>query len=1505
MNISKKNNKDDTILSNSIILSVISNFLDIKNEDKKSRKINDISKTQIKSSVLKKPRTKINSTKSIQKINNNRLNVTTNLNNSYFNESKNSNMKNSFLSLGYDATKKKRTSNKNQRRSENKINGKDILKQIASQDTNQKKTYSISIDNLNKKGTFGGDEENKNGKFKPTFIGLDKPIDEILIKRKKTNRSIRKSRLSKINIKGNKRRLSYLPAFNSLHRYSKNNLMPLTKEKEESNNDELMTILALRKINKKLKNNIDNNIKNKLYKYENNDITDAINKLPSIKQEDKNKAPNVNKHTENSDLNPDKSTSNIKEDISQNNEIENRIKNDEKYRVFILKQNVYDSLDDEEIVEEIVDNFFFEPNSEFILFFDSVIMISSIIILTYFPLYLAKNISFSHSFYNYNNIMFYIIDFIYIMDFILGFFRAFYNFDELLIRNSSAIFKHYLKGWLIYDLITSVPVFTLIKFLSRNFLKEDNISYSLYYNTNLNNLLFLFAFFKVIKTFKVFNCNYALNKLDNILSENEFISNWGNVFLFLFFFVSSINFSACLFIFVGRNTYPSWIIKFHFENMNFWHIYIASIYYIIVTITTVGYGDIVGDTLIEIIFQGIILIAGTCIYSWLISSTSSYIKKINDVNIQYEKKLKMLYEIRISNPNFTNDLYEKIIRLLNYRKYYEETDKQIILDSLPCSLRNSLTIEMYKPLINNFIFFKNITNRNFVVQVVSKLKPALSVKGDILVQEGDFIEDVMFVKEGILSLEIKIDLDYPDLSIEKYLSKNKLISPKAKKPKHNEKTMSLHRDSEITSDKLFRSKLLAILGEPSDNNEETEALKKSKQLKTKILDYSDEYEYDNHSYIKIINIKKNEHFGDVFMFLNKHSPFYVRVRTKKAELLLLRKLDAVSISTSYPKIWKKIIAKSLTNTKKINNLTLKMLITFYNFHGIKTKFFKQRKYCIEDLKRFLPDNDNNNNLITKRKQLPLNNEVQKIADELNENGNNYEDYINSSYCQSEESQIYDKNEIPTVIYEEQDEGSFSDDSKRKTNVRNKNKSKKKISMIKGKEDIIKLNNRKSAINLDKLNLNKNEKVEKYIKSTKTCINKNNKINSYKININKSISNHSNSPSSSNSKYNKSEFKRSKSDNNDNNNDSYNSKDGNSNDSNDIKNSNCDNDRSENSSKKSKENNESKFNKNNSNKDDKLTNKSNNNNSNDNNFNTKKTRANISFNNNDSNKKNVEFLPGTGRTFDIKANDEKVNDSNNHYPEKIYIKNLNIFESNYLNQIFNKKEENTEPKHHKSKSEEKKFKNLEISSESTLDINSSYENINSLTNYNYISDEELRKKTKKFLLGECGINLNISEKNIKKINVFERSHSKKSQSSNALSSLLSSTNDKKGKKIKNVSSLQSFQTNKNRFNKPKMSIIKGTSFLQKMNSTLGGSESKSNKNIYKFRNSGGGIKEKEKDKIKKHKRKKEMFMISNNIKQNSENLNNPDMFYAGLFNNIMEKQKKNKKRKYNNSISEIK
>ena len=70
----------------------------------------------------------------------------------------------------------------------------------------------------------------------------------------------------------------------------------------------------------------------------------------------------------------------------------------------------------------------------------------------------------------------------------------------------------------------------------------------------------------------------------------------------------------------------------------------------------------------------------------------------------------------------------------------------------------------------NFQFFKNFENSDFFVKIVTSLKPILSMKDDILIQEGDIIEDIIFIKKGVLSLEIILDLNNPKKSIESHLA---------------------------------------------------------------------------------------------------------------------------------------------------------------------------------------------------------------------------------------------------------------------------------------------------------------------------------------------------------------------------------------------------------------------------------------------------------------------------------------------------------------------------------------------------------------------------------------------------------------------------------------------------------------------------------------------------------------------------------------------------------------
>ena len=759
----------------------------------------------------------------------------------------------------------------------------------------------------------------------------------------------------------------------------------------KSTNNKRKTIILNSKNNFQTKIVTSNkSINQKLYEYENNEITDLINKLP----EDKNLIEQKNNYKRRRSLIFTKELKDIIDLKSDVNSLLNHFQNYKKesdFRWLLFKGNVYDSLNDEEESEEEIEDYycFFEPDSIFLYIFDSIIFLSSLIILIYLPYYLAKNLYFCQNIFDANTLIFYFIDILYILDLIINFYRSYYNFDEYLVKQNFLISINYLKTWFLFDLITSIPIFTIIKSLENNCIenniyKDTNLNnngiHSHYYNTNPNKIHYLLILIKFIKTFKIFKTNIAVHKIGKILCGSEFLTDWGNVILYSFFLLSFLNLSSCFYIFIGRNSLHGWIFYDNLETKNFSHIYLAAVYYIITTVTTVGYGDLIGKNLNEIIFQVIILIAGTCIYSWLISSISNYIKKMNEKNTKYEQKLELLQEIKLNNPHLNNKLYEKILRLLHYRKYHEdETEKNIVLNSLPNSLKNTLIIEMYKKFINDFTFFKGIENKEFIVQIISKLKPVIGIKGDTLIKEGEFIDDIIFIKDGILSLEICIDGDYPEKSVEDYLRRNEYLKSikiedpnlksnvNIKKSYNRVKSYGAAYYYGLIKQKARKYVKINSLNEYlKDTNDTESSFGIAKNIKR----------------IKILDIRKNEHFGDVLMFLNKKSPLYVRVSSNKADLLLLKKLDALRISTNYPNIWKKIIKKPLANSKIIQNLTLKILVGFCNYYGIKTHLFKKRKrnknYPPYYLRPILNNEDNNTNSNSLNKE-------QKIITEENNN----------------------------------------------------------------------------------------------------------------------------------------------------------------------------------------------------------------------------------------------------------------------------------------------------------------------------------------------------------------------------------------------------------------------------------------------------------------------------------------------------------------------------------------
>ena len=787
---------------------------------------------------------------------------------------------------------------------------------------------------------------------------------------------------NQLNFKGNSRLQRLNTHFKSMKKKLKQSLILRPEELDLSLDEELTeSHIKKKKAGTSSKNlrkkNVNNNDKNnsKLKKMYSLNLNNNINNLKQIKNREDSKihssnspsfrgieksninrkdgSPNNLKVLDSSKLSENKVSENLKinkkksieskKSSSRNSSFEDSVnslkrKNTiyySKYRVLVHKTSIYDSLDDEEMEDqEEINSLYILPNSTFNVIFDSILFIMSILSLLLVPFYLAINIDFCRN----NSITLFtlinlIIELLNLVDLFLGFFRAFYNWDEQLVHKHKIIIKQYLSSWFFYDLLASIPFFTINQLQEP--LCNDKKSSTSNYSVVLDKLHYLLIINRLFKILKIFWNNQAWKIISNKLNE------YGNIIVYSFLVFASINYAACLYIFVARNSYPNWILNSRLDEYSFKEIYICSIYILTMAVTTVGYGDITCYSTQERIFQLFLLIIGIMAYSYVVSFFSSYIKKIDERSADFEKRKSILDEIKRSHSNLPAELYDRILRYLKFKNFHEKNLKNIIFDCLPLSLKNNLISEMYKPVIQNFIFFKNFQNTDFIVRVILAFKPILAYKNDILVNEGDMIEDIMFVRSGVLAVEIPINMENPQENINKYLKDSILTSEIEHIGEEIEKTLILGKNQNFKSilnlnrEKDKKKKNPNFLNK-TNSMEKTISFNNLYTISEKEKEEKESKKKKNISYIKVLKIRENEHFGDVLMFLEQRSPLRIRVKSKKSELFFLKKMDAIKISTSYQNIWRRINKKSVYNFEQMKKSIKNIVQIYFSVKNIKS-----------------------------------------------------------------------------------------------------------------------------------------------------------------------------------------------------------------------------------------------------------------------------------------------------------------------------------------------------------------------------------------------------------------------------------------------------------------------------------------------------------------------------------------------------------------------------------------
>ena len=626
--------------------------------------------------------------------------------------------------------------------------------------------------------------------------------------------------------------------------------------------------------------------------------------------------------------------------LQQKKNIFKRLKNKiykNKNKFSLIKFNTFMN---DEIENDNKDNrkgFAFHPNSYFIRIFDLLLVISVLYSFVEIPLNVAKNRDIREIGPIFKEIIHYIIELIFFLDFIICFFRGYYNNEMDIIINNKKIFFNYLRNHFLFDLLEGIPLYTIIRML----MKQNQtiyLGYSQIESISITLLLLIkpLKIFKIIKRrnnkvleelFMYFNDNYNLERLF------KFLIYFLIFFLFLHLFI-------CFHIYLALQSYPNWLIHIDIINENFLTKYLTSFYFLMTTMTTVGYGDIVCVSFIERIFHIILLVIGTLLYTFLVSKIGNYLRDQSHEQTKLDKDLNILENIRVTYPNMPFKLYSKIKNhLLTIFKKRKKIGISILINGVPDAIKNDLLFKIYSKVINGFNIFKNVKNSNFIIQMLTSFIPIIVKKEEIIFLEGEIIQNIVFVKDGRLALEMIIDLNEPFKSIERYVENNFIGISREEEFKNYSSNNGQNTNVNLPENNYndLKSRINDIL-----NSEKVTLINNSRLDNNGIsidlgrMDFNqkeaEQSQLQDLQILKIIDIRKNEHFGDIHLFLEKPSPFTLKVKSRIAELLFLRKNSAMFMSKNFQNIWRKIEIKSFHNLVAIKKLTFKTLKRYLNTH---------------------------------------------------------------------------------------------------------------------------------------------------------------------------------------------------------------------------------------------------------------------------------------------------------------------------------------------------------------------------------------------------------------------------------------------------------------------------------------------------------------------------------------------------------------------------------------------
>lgn len=328
----------------------------------------------------------------------------------------------------------------------------------------------------------------------------------------------------------------------------------------------------------------------------------------------------------------------------------------------------------------------------------------------------------------------------------------------LYVSDMTKVRARYFRSWFIVDFVAVFPVDYLLRVIQWHNGAEANSF----------RMLRLARLLRYLRLLKLMNFQRASGILE-LWQERAGFSAMTMDFIFkvLALVVLCICFNhlaGCMWIFIGRTyssriePYPEppvdgwWDVLYGHRldqgyHVTQWQQYVDAVYLVMMTLTSVGYGDITPINKEEKWFCYIMMYFTAFVYAYVIGVFADIVASRRSDRNLFDSKMRSVFEF-LDHVDAPEDLKNKVKTFYNHR-YPRKTlfDEDMIYEELPPKFSKKLVLHRFERTVHHVPFFRSATDE-CIVAICRSFHGFTAMPGDMILEKGEHNHELIILEYG-------------------------------------------------------------------------------------------------------------------------------------------------------------------------------------------------------------------------------------------------------------------------------------------------------------------------------------------------------------------------------------------------------------------------------------------------------------------------------------------------------------------------------------------------------------------------------------------------------------------------------------------------------------------------------------------------------------------------------------------------------------------------------------